>query len=729
MYLLPLLFCITVVEPINVFNRTSTDYIVCESDACREIGKAIQRGINNSLDPCANFYDYGCGSWPTNNPIPPSELQWDMDDLYILKINRRVKALLEEESEYDELPPIKMLKQYYRSCMDEDAIERQGLAPIMALLESNGGWPVLMKREGTNLNFTWQKIDNVYNWLFGGSSFFKISHEADEVDSTRNILTVSIDDDTSFTEDELDEEDNVSLDTSLIKMRKTIKAFATYKRIKRNKKNRNKEITRLREFQERFEDITECSNEETLQGMEINQTKMTISELQKYYDSAETQHASAKINWLETIQFIYQNVNVSIDASEPVLVYNKELLHELAYLLDDTSPRVLVNFIQWNIVNKFMPYLNKELRDINFESNYQQYNVTEQKPRWETCVKDIPLIDALSYLYTRKYNLTNNIKAVIEMIEEIRTEMKVRILHSKWINNSTKEFMIAKMDNLILQIGYPKWYNNQTALIEHYEELSVQNDYFENYLSNLIYKKKKLRMRFREPIDKYEWAESPLIKNSFYDPSTNGIIIPIAEIQDPFFTPGMPLAVNYGGIGMIVGHELAHSFDSIGMLYDEFGNKFSWHTKETNKAYEEKVKCFVDQYDNFTFDTTNDEDEDEEPIQINGLLTKNENIADNVGLEVAFAAFQKRLLTERPQPRLPGLTNITDEQLFFLSYANAWCTTSRESYEKNNANIDIHTPPRFRIIGSTANMASFSSAFNCAVDSPMNRESKCSLWI
>ncbi|XP_011135122.3 endothelin-converting enzyme 1-like [Harpegnathos saltator] len=704
-------------------DRRPINYTVCETDACRTVGQMIQRGINYSSDPCDNFYNYGCGSWAANNPIPPSALYWNTDEVYVMKINQRLKEILEERSKYDELPPVQKLKQYYRSCMDKDAIEKEGLEPMMTMLDATGGWPIIMENEGTNLeNLTWQDIDNAYTQNYGISSFFGINYEPDDEDSNRNILTINIDGTSSIKKKLYSEE--ISLpDPELTEMEEIIKAFAKYKGTKINEEKIDKEIEDLFLFGDKLDQIFSMSYQETYKEMKQNYTKMKISELQEYYDLAKTENTTSKINWLQTIQSIYNNVNVSINASRPVNVYNKKLLHKLAYLLDETSPRILVNFVQWNIVYQFVSFLTKSMRDIDFKLTYGTYNITEQGPRWETCVEAIPLQDVLSYLYIKKYNMTHNIKAATEMTAELKTELRNHILYSKWMDNNTKEFIISKIDNLIQLIGYPEWYNNQTALIKRYEGLQIGQNYFKNVLTVVIYEMRRFLKEFRKPVNKYEWVESPLNKNSFYYSLSNGINIPISEIQDPYFAPGMPLAFNYGSVGTVIGHELTHSFDSNGMQHDKFGNKYSQHSKKMNEAYKERLKCFVDQYNNFTIITTDGYEE-----RINGLLTRNENVADNIGLEIAFATFKKLLLTAGPQPKLPGLTNLTDEQLFFLSYVNAWCETSRDFYEEDSINTDVHAFPRFRIVGSAANMISFSKAFNCSVNSPMNRKSKCNLW-
>ncbi|XP_032676213.1 endothelin-converting enzyme homolog isoform X2 [Odontomachus brunneus] len=640
-----------------------------------------------------------------------------------MRTSLRLKEILEEESEYDNLDPIKKLKQYYNSCMDEDAIEKQGLEYIQSMVDATGGWPIQLGNQESNIgNYTWQEIDITYMKTFATNSFLEFGFLPEEDDATQNIILVS-QGIGSYVEDVFVKRSKRHLtDSDITKMVLVLRAFKMHKGIETPHEKFIKDVTELFIFQQNLKNISEHENK-IQKGLRKDQDRMTIAELQEYYDQAGAQNSTAQINWLHVIQELLKSANKTIDASYPVLVYNKHLFHKLAHLLDATPPHVIVSYIQWNLVSQFLPYLTKQMRDIEFQTSYGEY-MTEQKPRWKLCIADIPLRDALSVLFIKKYHSPNTIPAVTEMLNDLKVEMKERIMNSEWTNDNTKNFMIEKINNIVSQIGYPDWYNNQTALIERYEGLEIETNYLKNKIASITYENKRALENFLKPVDRYKWLLSPITLNAFYAAPKNLMVIPAAEIQDPFFTPGMPIAVNYGVVGMVVGHELAHSFDTTGIEYDKFGNKIQ-SDAETSQAFNERVKCFINQYNNFTLIAA---DKDGKPVQLNGLLTKDENVADNIGLEVAFAAFQKRKQTVGSQPKLPGLTEFSDEELFFLSFANDWCMITREKVEAVIANTDDHSPNKFRILGTVANMEAFSNVFNCPVNSLLNRESKCTLW-
>ncbi|XP_014469030.1 PREDICTED: endothelin-converting enzyme 1-like [Dinoponera quadriceps] len=722
MTLLPLLFCVIVAGAAGLPHRRSTDYTICETDACRLVGESIQNSIDKSVEPCTNFYGYGCGLWAKNNPVPSDNVQWSTMHLIDLRTSRRLKEVLEGESEYDNLEPIKKLKRYYHSCMDDDAIEKRGIEPIQTLVDANGGWPIQLGHQESNAeNYTWQEIDNNYIKMFYTSTFIEFGYIPDQEDASKTILSIS-QGIGSYLEEELVNRRSFSLH-DVTKLTNILKAFKKHKGIETPPEKFAADLEELLSFQQDVKNISK-HEKEIQKGLKKVEDKMTIAELQEYYDQAGAQHPTAQINWLHIIQELHKPVNKVIDASFSVLVENKYLFHKLAHLLNATPQHVIVSYVQWNLISQFLPLLNKEMRDIEFESDYMGLNVTEQNPRWKTCIADIPLQDALSFLFIKKFHSPTTIQAVTDMLDDLKVEMKERILHSEWTNDNAKNFMIDKIDNIMSLIGYPSWYNNETALIERYEGLEVGENYFNNKVASIIFESLRILMQSMKPVDRSMWLVSPITLNAFYLGPMNLIVIPAAEVQDPFFTPGMPLAVNYGAIGMIVGHELAHSFDTTGIEYDKVGNKIT-SDAETSEAFEERVKCFIDQYGNFTLVAAGNNGK---PLKLNGLFTKDENVADNIGLEVAFTAFQKRKLLAGLQPKLPGLTDVSDEQLFFLSFANTWCMATTEVLEAALANIDEHSPNKYRVLGTVANMATFSDTFNCPVHSLLNPDSKCTLW-
>ncbi|XP_014469079.1 PREDICTED: endothelin-converting enzyme 1-like isoform X2 [Dinoponera quadriceps] len=663
MTFLPLLFCVIIAGAVGLPRRRSTEYTVCESEVCRKVGESIRRDMNDSYEPCTNFYEYGCGLRLENNRTQSNDVEWSEKHILDLKsrISHRLKEILEEQSEYDDLPPIKMMKQYYRSCIDEDAIEKHGLEPIQKLLDAKGGWPIQLGNHEAS-NYTWQEVDDYYLQMFLASSFIAIRYTPQKENATNLILTVKVGT-TYFLMKTIGKKRFVYWETD--RLVNVLRAFKRHIGTDVPIENYIADISDIIKFSRNFRNISQYE----MNAKKVNEQDydiMTIAELQGYYDLAGTQQPTAQVNLLQKIQLLFKSSNITVDVSTPVLVQNKHLLHQLAHLLGATPPHVIVNYIHWNVVNQFLPYLTKEMRDINFETTYMEY-ITKQKPRWEICVEDTGLEEALSFLFIKKYNMENMITGVTEMLDNIKTEMKRHILNSTWTSASAKHFMIDKIDNVISLIGYSNWYNNQTALIEYYEGLEVGESYFKNKVATTVFKTKRILKDYLKPMNRTKWIFAPITFNAAYAHQMNSMIIPAAVVQDPYFAPDIPLAINYGAIGMIIGHELAHSVDSTGMKYNKFGNEITMDV-ETAQAYKERMKCFIDQYNNYTLTAAN---EYRAAIQLDGVFTRNENIADNIGLEIAFAAFQRHKLTAGSQPRLTGLTDINDEQLFFLSFANS----------------------------------------------------------
>ncbi|CAG0898857.1 unnamed protein product [Darwinula stevensoni] len=228
-----------------------------------------------------------------------------------------------------------------------------------------------------------------------------------------------------------------------------------------------------------------------------------------------------------------------------------------------------------------------------------------------------------------------------------------------------------------------------------------------------------------KPVDRDAWITHPTIVNAFYYPSMNSITIPAGILQSPFYEKGRLAAMNYGGIGMVIGHEITHGFDNSGRLYDARGNLVNWWTPKTAETFKEKAQCFVDQYSGYEVPELSGMEE----RFVNGTLTLGENIADNGGVEEALLAFFNYIDRNGAEPSLPGLDFLTSEQLFFVTFAYNWCGHSTKEYLQNQILYDPHSPANFRVRGSLSNSAAFAKAFGCRADQPMVRgNDSCILW-
>nr|XP_012141945.1 PREDICTED: neprilysin-11-like [Megachile rotundata] len=699
------------------------EHRICETTYCNEIARKILRNRNVEVDPCEDFYEHACGLWKEHNPIPDNEVEWSEDQIVMEKTHKRIRDALEERDDPMDISPVKMARKLYRSCMDEDAIEKRGITPIQEILDQTGGWPMAMPLSEWNSNkFPWQKIDKHYVRLIGNSAFYNIEYEVDQNNTKRYVLT--LDQDTEYPLSTKRDINKVFYDDDIyaLSIYHIIQAFAQDKGYRLDRRQLAIDIAKMMYFEIDLLQIIEIGKE--VHTASDNFERMTIKELQEFYNKTGITASTAKIDFLDLIRHAFSLANISINASEPIIVYNPEFLQKLARLLANTPERVLVNYIQWNMVDKFLLYTTREMRDLKFNMSFSSYNISNYMPRWQICVFNMRMKNAISYMFVKQHISDNIVHEATKMVRKIKEELMHHIMQARWLPTSMKLILVEKMENLETQIGYPDWYKNDTAVTAYYENLTIGSDYFENMLKCAEDELIKSLKEFRGTVAKEQWLDYPVTVNAFYTQTVNAILIPAAELQEPFFTPLLPDAINYGTTGFVIGHELSHSLDNEGIKFDKDGYKVSWSSHNAAEEYEKKAACFVDQYDNYTLDI---KDKSGHQIKVDGQLTEDENMADSIGIQIAYSAF-KTATKHKIQTRLPGLEHVSSDELFFLAFANSWCSSARPEYEADVVNSDEHSPPKFRIIGSLSNMAAFAKTFRCPRNSSMNPRHKCTLW-
>ncbi|XP_070502213.1 endothelin-converting enzyme homolog isoform X4 [Chironomus tepperi] len=686
----------------------------CLEKQCVFAANDILKSIDEKVDPCDDFYAYACNQWIRNNPIPDGKSMWGTFGKLEQQNQLVVKNVLEKNESYFKSTAEKKAKKYFESCLDTDeTMEKLGAKPMLTLLKDIGGWSV------TDPNFSvkkWtlqkvlQKLHNTYN--MGGLFGWAVGE--DDRNSSRHIIQI---DQGGLT---LPTRDNYINRTA--QHEKILVAYLDYMtKISmllgaKNETTAKKQMQDIIDLETRIAEITvpneERRDEESLYNL------MTLTELQE---------TAPFINWQNHFEDAFRLVNRKISEKEKVVVYAPKFLKDLTPLIEnytktDEGKTTLHNYLVWQTVRNFAACLSKAFRDAYKNLRKALIGSDGGEEPWRYCVTDTNNVlgFAIGAMFVREVFHGDSKPQAEEMIDEIRTAFKENLKRLNWMDPETRTLAEEKADAISDMIGFPDYILDPKQLDEKYKDLEIDpKQYFDNNLKINTYNLKKNLERLDQPVNKTRWSMSPPTVNAYYTPTKNQVVFPAGILQTPFYDAANPKSLNYGAIGVVVGHEITHAFDDQGREYDKYGNLHQWWNDKTIKKFKDRTDCFVKQYGNYKINDKN----------LNGKQTLGENIADNGGLKSAYHAFLNSKKNLRPSDLhpLPGL-NMTHEQLFFISFAQVWCSAITDETISLQIEKDPHSPPNFRVVGSLSNLPEFSETFNCPIGSPMNPSQKCEVW-
>jgi predicted metalloendopeptidase len=381
----------------------------------------------------------------------------------------------------------------------------------------------------------------------------------------------------------------------------------------------------------------------------------------------------------------------------------------------------------WRAAAASMAYMNEAADKISLKFSKKLTGKSEEPPRWRKCVGAASgsLANAVGSLYVTKYFNEDSKTEALMMVSEIRRQFERLLDEVEWMDEDTKRQARVKAQGMVEHIGYPSELLEMSKLEDLYYGLELSpNAYLGNALNMTVFGTNYAFSKLREKVNKTDWVRHgrPAVVNAFYSPLENSIQFPAGILQGIFFSSDRPKYMNYGAIGWVIGHEITHGFDDQGRQFDEEGNLVDWWHPETKKRYLKKAQCIISQYGNYTIKALDN-------MQLNGINTQGENIADNGGIKEAYRAYNSWVSRHGAEPRLPGV-NYTPRQLFWVSAANVWCAKYRPKALKLRVLTGVHSPDQFRVQGPFSNMDDFSRDFNCPVGSNMNppKENKCQVW-
>lgn len=640
--------------------------------------------LDKSIDPCTDFYAYACSKWQAQNPVPSDRPSWgrfnelqERGEYIVRDILEKAAAKTSGRSAYEQ-----KIGDYYASCMDEAAIEKAGTKPLshdldsIAALSSKTDLPkeiFRMQREGADVLFG-----------FSSSSDFKnASQMIAELDQGGLGLP---DRDYYFKDDP-----------------KSVEL-------------RQKYVQHVEKMFQLVGDAPDKAAAEAkiVMDIETGLAKGALDQTsrrdpQKIYHKMSTQELAALspgFNWDLYFEGVGAPKFESLNVVEP------EFIKQMRTVIDTHSLDDWKTYLRWHAVHDNAQVLPAAFVNENFDFFGKTMQGTKElRPRWKRCVSFASgdLGEAIGQVYVQQTFGAEGKARTLAMVNQIEKALGDDIKSLPWMGEDTKKQALVKLAAITNRIGYPdKW--------RDYSKLEiVRGDALGNSQRSNTHDLLRRLNKIGKPLDKRDWPYPPMTVNASYNPNQNNITFPAGILQPPFYDNKADDAMNFGGIGAVIGHELTHGFDDEGSQFDAEGNLRDWWTADDKKKFEERTSCIKDQYGSFVA---------VDDLKLNGKLTLGENTADNGGMRIAYMALMSALAGKEPPP----VDGLTAQQRFFLGWANVWCQNRTDAYARMLVTIDPHSPGKNRVNGTVSNMPEFREAYHCKADAPMVNQNACRVW-
>lgn len=661
------------------------------ANAVKETPAFNVANLDRSVSPCTDFFEFASGGWVKANPIPAAYTRWGTFNILQQHNEDILRSILEDAAANPKKSSEanwQKIGDFYASCMNESQIDAAGtkpLDPVFAQIAAIKDLPSLetavahLNRDGVNALLE-----------FGSSVDFKDSSmriaEADQAGLGLPDRDYYLKDDAKS---ETLRDQYVAHMTNMFKLLGDApdKAAAQAKTVLSIE-------TTLAQGSMKREDLRNPDNV---------YHKMTMAEMKTL-----TPHFS----WAEYIAAVG---SPEIGQVNSVNIAQPDFFKTMDSALQSVPVADWKTYLRWHVLHAYAAALPKAFVDENFAFYGKTLTGAQEiQPRWRRCVRaaDAQLGEALGQYYVKEAFPPEAKTKAVDMVHNLEAALKDDLQTLDWMSPATRQKATEKLNAIMLKIGYPdKW--------RSYDKYRVTRDpYVVNIVRGNAFETAWDLGKVGKPVDRTEWEMTPPTVNAYYDPTMNEIVFPAGILQPPFFNPNADDAVNYGGIGAVIGHEMTHGFDDEGAKFDAKGNLSNWWTPEDYKNFTARGECIVNEFNGF---------EVEPGLHENGKLVEGESIADLGGLTIAYRAYQKTL---EGKPAPAPIDGFTADQRFFLGYGQIWASNIRIEQARVYAATDPHPEDKFRVNGAVSNMPAFAKAFNCAAGSPMVRSDavRCRIW-
>jgi putative endopeptidase len=643
--------------------------------------------IDKTIDPCVDFYQYACGNWIKNSEIPPDQSQW-VSFVELHERNLGIEhGILEKAAAggASRNAVDQKIGDLYGSCMDEKSVDAKGIAPVKPELDRIAA-----------VNDKSALIDEIAHvHLIGPNPLFNFYsqsdlHNADQVIAYIDQGGLTLPDRDYYIKDDADK----------VEKRQILVDYATQ--------------------------LFTLAGQSPQQAAKSAQTVLVIETLlaadsmdrTKRRDPKNRDHKMSRDEASALGPNFYLNryfAAVGAPRFTQLNVTNPDFFKQVNGVLESEPLDALKTYVSWHVLNAAAPWLSQPFVDANFKLQQKLTGQEQIQARWKRCVNltDHELGEALGQRYVDATFGPESKQRMLQMVDALEKSLDEDIFGLSWMSDETKKQAKVKLEAIRNKIGYPEaWRDYASVVIK-------PGDLLGNVERANAFEAKRQIVKIDKPLDRKEWGMTPPTVNAYYSSSFNEIVFPAGILQPPFFDKAMDDAVNFGGIGLVIGHELTHGFDDQGRKFDPQGNLHDWWTGQDGKEFEKRASCIADEYSNFVA---------VDDLKLNGKLTLGENTADNGGARIALAALEHMIADDKSGKEGQKIDGYTPEQRFFLGFGRVWCERRRPEVARLRVLTDPHSPGKYRVNGVLQNMPEFQRAWGCKASQPMVAENACHVW-